>query len=480
MRKIIYILSLFLVASIALHSQSLNFVRNDVDSSRSRFVTATYVFSIDIVAENIQKCTNVSFELRYNKTQFVRFSEWKRGEFGSTTKTLVLSLPDASNDIGRLVVSSGMDYTRDTNAPDNPKVVNLKFVVIPAAPHFDVVTFSLINPRITVVADGQLKLVDLPTSSISYTIHSFVNVWPGDANNDGVVNHLDFATVSYFLGFGPNTKQMRSFKREPASTLWAPQPVIAWDTAAATYADCDGNGEVNMIDNLVISYNYDKQHPTGSIINNTNQEIELPAIVVQKSGSSIIYPIYVSTYQPYLSLAGTIEIPNLQDFEVQGIEPSGLLDGNKAAFSIWKSNQNTIEFSIGTVSKTNLINNSGVVANLVLEPKNPNLKTPDVAIKNLRGISSFGHIFELSAFTSVAEKFENQDVFYSNNTFYLNSCFGKYDNLEIYNLLGELVYKTDIGNSSSIDLASKVRVRGVLIAKFSNSNETKIQKIILE
>lgn len=478
MRKIIYILTLFLVASTAVHSQSLNFVRNDVDSSRSKFVTATYLFSIDVVAENIQKCTNVSFELRYNKTQFVRFSEWKRGEFGSTTKTLVLSLPDASNDIGRLVVSSGMDYTRDTNAPDNPKVVNLKFVVIPAAPHFDVVTFDLINPRITVVSDGQLKLIDLPTTSFSYTIHSFVNVWPGDANNDGIVNHLDFAAVSFYLGYGPNIKQMRSFKREPASTLWAPQPVIAWDTAAATYADCDGNGEVNMIDNLVISYNYDKQHPTGSIINNTIKEIELPKIVIQKSTNSIVYPIYVSTYQPYLSLAGTIEIPDLPNFDVLGIEPAGLLDDNKATFSMWKSNQNTIEFSIGTVDKSNLINNSGIVANLVLEPKNGHNPLNFVTIRNLKGISSFGHIFELSAFTSVPDNSEKQDIFFSNNAFYLNSS--KYDYLEIYNLLGELLYQADIRNSSTIELASKIQFKGLLFAKFGNSNNSKILKFYLE
>ncbi len=480
MKKIIYILTLILLTATGLHSQSLNFVRRDVDTSRSKFVTATYLFSIDVVAENIERCTNVSFELRYNKTQFIRFSEWERGNFGSTTKTLVLSLPDASTDIGRLVVTSGMDYTRDTNAPNNPKVVNLKFVVIPAAPHFDVVTFNLINPRITVVSNGQLKLIDLPTTSISYTIHSFVNVWPGDANNDGIVNHLDFATVSYYLGLGPNTKQMRSFKREPASTLWAPQPVIAWDTAAATYADCDGNGEVNMIDNLVISYNYDKQHPVGSIINNTNYEIKLPKVVVQKTSSSIVHPIYVSTYQPYLSLAGTIEIPELEDFEVLGIEPTGLLDGNEATFSIWKSDARSIDFSIGTVDRAKQINSSGIVANLVLEPKKWRLSVPNVAIKNLKGISSFGYIFELSALTSIDDKSENQEIFFANNTFYLNSCFGKYDNLEIYNLLGELVYRADIRNSSVVETVSKAAMKGFYIAKFSNSNKAKTQKIILE
>ncbi len=480
MKKIVYILTLLLLAATNLHAQSLSFVRRDVDSSRSRFVTATYLFSIDVIAENIEKCTNVSFELRYDKTQFIRFSEWERGNFGSTTKTLVLSLPDASTDIGRLVVSSGMDYTRDTNAPNNPKVVNLKFVVIPAAPHFDVVTFSLINPRITVVSDGQLKLIDLPTTSFSYTIHSFVNVWPGDANNDGIVNHLDFATVSYYLGLGPNTKQMRSFKREPASTLWAPQPVIAWDTAAATYTDCDGNGEVNMIDNLVISYNYDKQHPVGSIINNTNYERKLPKVVVQKTNSSIVLPIYVSTYQPYLSLAGTIEIPDLQDFEVAGIEPAGLLDGNEACFSMWKASERSIEFSLGSVDKANLINNSGVVAHLVLEPKQGNKHSPSIAMKNLKGISPYGHIFELSAYTSISEKSENEEIFFANNTFYLNNCFGKYDNLEIYNLLGELIYCADIRNAAAIELASKVPMKGLFVAKFSNSNQSKIQKIILE
>lgn len=468
---------LFLALSPAkMWTQELKFVRKDVDSSRSRFVTATYLFSIDIIADNIDKCTNVTFELRYNKTQFIKFSEWESGSFGSTTKTYIIPLTDSISDIGRIVVSSGMDFTRDTNAPKNPKVVNLKFVVIPASPHFDVVTFTILNPRATVVNNGRQELIALSNTSISYTIHSFVNVWPGDANNDGVVDHLDFAAVSYYLGLGPNTKQMRSFKREPSSTLWAPQPVIAWDTAAATYADCDGNGEVNMIDNLVVSYNYDKRHPVGGIIPQLASELMLPKVKINRTAKSQIIPIFANTHQPYLSLAGKISV-DLHNYEFLGIEPAGLLDGNDATFALWHQNGDVIDFSVGTVDKNRLINNSGIVANLILEPKFIDNYTNNVSLSDLVAINKYGDIFPLSAYTSVNENNLNDDLVLTNGMITFPTDI-KLDYIEIYNSIGELLFKMSDFNFSTFDLNTLKLAPGIYFIKLQSANKSLYKKYL--
>jgi len=479
MRKFLYILTVFFVLTLKQSwAQELNFVRKDVDTSRAKFVTATYLFSLDIVADNLENCTNVTFELRYNKTQFIKFSEWERGSFGPTTKTYIIPLTDSISDIGRIVVSSGMDFTRDTNAPDNPKVVNLKFVVIPAAPHFDVVTFTIINPRATVVRQGRQELIALSNKSISYTIHSFVNVWPGDANNDGVVDHLDFATVSYYLGLGPNTKRMRSFKREPSSTLWAPQPVIAWDTAAATYADCDGNGEVNMIDNLVISYNYNKRHPAGGIIPYAEDELTLPKVKINRTSKSLIFPIFASSYQPYLSLAGKIVIQS-ELFDFLGIEPAGLLKGNDATFALWHQQGDNIDFSVGTVDKNRLINSSGIIAYLILEPKFAENFTTSVNLSNLMAINQYGLIFPLSAYTNVEMNSLKEEIDLKNGTLLFPPNY-RFEFIEIYNSLGEMLYKKDVLNYSYFDLNVLNLTPGAYFIKLQASNKSLFKKYLKE
>lgn len=448
----ILLISILMFASFGkANSQSLKFVRTDVDSSRSKFVTATYIFGFDILTEDLDSCSNVTFELRFDHTSFVRFSEWKKGEFGPSTKAYVLPLTNEAQDLGRIVVSCGLDNSLDPNAPNNPKVVTLKFSVIPAAPHFETVNFTIYNPRATVWKDGTPQIVELPETKASYTIHSFVNVYPGDADNNGVVDHLDFATVSYYLGMGPNTKQMRSFKREPASTLWAPQPVIAWDTAAATFADTDGNGEVNMTDNLVVTYNYDKRHPISGIPT-VQSEIFMPQNILPRTEKTIIMPIYANTYQPYLAASGSINLSSYQDYEIVGVEPAGLLDGDELAFAFANELQGNLEFIVGTVDKSKLISRDGIIANLLLEPKNSSSAIVQSDLSHLKGISTGGNIFELSAFTSIDETENDKPTFakYYSNVLSLNGVESQGSNrLEIFGLRGELIFASDVEISSS-------------------------------
>ncbi len=429
-------------------AQRLTFQRADVDSNRSNFITATYIFGIDIYAEDVEHCSNVAFELRFNQTRFVKFSEWKAGNFGPSTKAYIMPLIDEATDNGRIVVSCGLDGAADSTSPSNPKVIQLKFAVIPAAPHFETITFSVFNPRATVFINGEAQIVELASEPITYTIHSFVNVWPGDADNNGVVNHLDFATVSYFIGTGPNTKNMRSFKREPASTLWGPQSVIAWDIDAATYADCDGNGEVNMADNLVVTYNYDKQHPVNGIPK-VQTAMFVPSSQVRRTNKSVAIPINADTWQPYLAATGRFQLSN--DFEFIGIEPAGLLNDNDYSFAFHIENDNEIEFIAGTVDKDNPIEKSGIIANLIIEPKYPGVVANILHIDEFKAISNFGHIFDLRAMTSIEEEKRHEyRIVYQENTLVLNcpsSC--EINAIEVYSISGELLYSEQISNQST-------------------------------
>ncbi|MCB9265235.1 MAG: T9SS type A sorting domain-containing protein [Lewinellaceae bacterium] len=80
-------------------------------------------------------------------------------------------------------------------------------------------------------------------------------VWPGDVNNNGVVNNIDVLFWAYAEGAqGPS--------RPVVSGDWAPQdPSEPWPETFPgglnfAFADCDGNGNINSADLNIIKDNY--------------------------------------------------------------------------------------------------------------------------------------------------------------------------------------------------------------------------------
>ncbi|MDI6781575.1 MAG: carboxypeptidase regulatory-like domain-containing protein [bacterium] len=80
-----------------------------------------------------------------------------------------------------------------------------------------------------------------------------VCVWPGDTNNDGLVNERDvFPVATYWGKTGMGRKE---------SIAWRPQVATVWDLPDATYADANGDGKVNVNDVLPIGMNWGRSHP---------------------------------------------------------------------------------------------------------------------------------------------------------------------------------------------------------------------------
>ncbi|MEO8166777.1 MAG: FlgD immunoglobulin-like domain containing protein [bacterium] len=80
-----------------------------------------------------------------------------------------------------------------------------------------------------------------------------VNVFSGDANNDGTCDIRDILPIGRFFGStGP--------VRTGGSLTWASQTAAIWTPPEATHADCDGNGTVNAADVQGIINNYSLTH----------------------------------------------------------------------------------------------------------------------------------------------------------------------------------------------------------------------------
>ncbi len=111
-------------------------------------------------------------------------------------------------------------------------------------------------------------------------------VYPGDADNNGVVNALDILPIGiYFLDEGA--------ARTSLSYAWEAKEAIAWAEPAATYADANGDGTVDERDVIGIGINWGNSH------NNAANSYEID------SSNDALLNQYRNSFQTlYTSLSG--------------------------------------------------------------------------------------------------------------------------------------------------------------------------------
>lgn len=254
MRKTFLFLILGLVLISTSFAQKIRITRTDVEPVRFGFVTATLKFGFDIYIDDIQDAKGVTFTLEHTKQDVIQFSGFTNGDFPEKG-TIVTNTPFPTRASLSVAALSGLQTTDP--GVDTPFAVHLEFVVTPTAKHLENARFTFTNIRAIVGPDS---LVIIPDSIIDLTINGFINVYPGDANFDGVVNSLDYAEIAFYTGAGSANSTVRGFKRKNASAIWNPQPALAWDSAQVTDVDCDGSGDINLSDMLVIATNIEKRH----------------------------------------------------------------------------------------------------------------------------------------------------------------------------------------------------------------------------
>jgi hypothetical protein len=94
-------------------------------------------------------------------------------------------------------------------------------------------------------------------------------VWPGDVNNDGVVNYADRKDLNEYI-HEANLRTMwlngpARFRADAAQNPltyleWQPQASAPWYTPEGCYMDTDGNGVINNFDYIAIKLNWMKKH----------------------------------------------------------------------------------------------------------------------------------------------------------------------------------------------------------------------------
>jgi len=106
------------------------------------------------------------------------------------------------------------------------------------------------------------------TDSIAKPLSLSNCVWPGDANDDKVVDMNDLLAIGVAYG-------TVGHPRPSASINWTGQPSPNWDSSFSSgvnykFADCNGDSIVNYSDTLAIYANYGDSHPKTSSVEQGN------------------------------------------------------------------------------------------------------------------------------------------------------------------------------------------------------------------
>ncbi len=431
-------------------AQSLFVKRTDVDSSRFGFVTASYTFGMDIHLKDLKKSNGIAFQLNFNQSEVIKFSQWLPGDYGKPQVIPMLN-PDGTS---KLIIAVGLGNSTIPDSIIEPKVLHLEFVILQSASNGSIVNYTFQQPVATIIQNGNREIVALEAEQIDYTIHGFVNVWPGDTDNNGIVNHLDYANVTKYIGLGSATKNMKSFKRKAGSAIWAPHRVLTWDNAEVTYADCDGNGDITITDMLIVSYNMGKDTVT-SKANKSRDEVQedFPKPVYFNSSEYIKIPLRINPELEFITAAGTIDIANtISEFEFIGVEPGNTFSEKPFLYYTLDANHK-LHLASGSYLREQSNVNQSDLSYIVFKPKHlHNNKLPNVAVNNLKAITTDGYIFNLSPVSDVHENKQALSCSYSNGILTIQSD-KIINSIKIMNLFGtEIISEISNTNNSNIHL----------------------------
>jgi hypothetical protein len=111
-----------------------------------------------------------------------------------------------------------------------------------------------------------------PMSALIYTsgmASQLCHVWPGDVNNDGLVNYGDRKSLNkYIVDANLRSTWLQGYARYKADVgtnplsymTWEEQVGLPWQTPEGCFMDADGNGVVNNFDYVVIKLNWVRTH----------------------------------------------------------------------------------------------------------------------------------------------------------------------------------------------------------------------------
>lgn len=392
-----------------------------------------------------------------------------------------------SGSSANLVTSGAVSYTWNSNI--GPVSNTATFTTIPGA----ICTSYTVSGTDANGCIGSETLVVCADSTCS-------DVWPGDANSDGIVNSSDVLEIG--LAFG-NTGTART----PGGNAFISQYATNWVGLVSSgknkcHADCNGDGIIDLDDTLAIFNNFSLTHPFRPSGASASNEI---AIVADNNTA------YIGQWNKADVILGSSTAPINQVYGITfdlAIDQT-LLDANSVYFvytaSFLNQNNQNVEFK-----KSDLANDKIYAASVRTDHTNTNgfgkigeiwfkvkSNVPNNSVLNL-SISNAGQIDNTGSGTTLNTKHAALNI--SANTVgikevdALNRYISMYPNpaskqvniksaapavvnYSIYDVVGREIKKGGFDSSVSIDVSELSN--GTYIIYFESGSLQSYQKLVI-
>jgi hypothetical protein len=343
----------------------------------------------------------------------------------------------------------------------------------------------------------------LPFSIQAQTIF----VWPGDANNDGIVNNLDILNVG-------NAFSKQGNARDVLQIDWLETEVIQWvDTLPnglnTGYADCSGNGFINIEDAYAVELNYGETNSNFNGLNFTQGTINDPLLTVVtidsfwQPGDTALLTVFINqtSSDSLYNIAFTLNYDTtlVKETSINLLPHPQFGGGGRQPIFVQKNYENSgfVEFGI---SRTNNNNHAGslaiATASMIIEDNLIGKSFLDVAgafhlsnirmhNKDLQEIPVMGDTVSAKIVTSMSEKkLAHQTSIYPIPAY--DKLFVDFkkeieiNDIQLIDMNGINIPAdfSVVGNSAMLNLATIVK--GVYILKLITVNGVLHQKILIE
>lgn len=223
-------------------------------------------------------------------------------------------------------------------------------------------------------------------------------VFPGDANNDGMVNNSDALIIGLTYGIS-------GAARTDASTNWVGQTADDWsytmpNNVNAKHADANGDGIVNTEDFQMIEQNYGAIHNyltdfSPVFANNESYNLEMEVEGLIEGGAEITLNIsFAGTANPiedFYGLAFNLESDQLDFSELDmQIDLSNTALGTSNLLSIQNSTEQAMEMAMVRSNQEGILGEGLLASAKFTLPESFNETQLNLRIANITAINSMG------------------------------------------------------------------------------------------
>lgn len=208
-------------------------------------------FELQIQIENVINLQVISFDFLY-PTEYVDYITYTIGGFLPSHQATVIP----NEPLGKVSASV---YSIGNSASGTGVIITLKFGLVNNPPNATQLNFSFQN---VLANNSNGDPISITPGTKTITTISGLTVWPGDTDNNGIVNIIDINPIIInFNSTGPS--------RNTTGCNWSVQLAPPWSLPSKTYVDANGNGTIEITDINCVIVNFNKTHSAENIASNS-------------------------------------------------------------------------------------------------------------------------------------------------------------------------------------------------------------------